>query len=74
LSCPRQLEPSNHKGESSPRVIQVSLLFGMHLLICMHVLVCFVVECETVFSQSYVSGRRLPVLPMGGHDGADATY
>jgi hypothetical protein len=52
----------------------VPLLFGKHPLIYMHVLVCFAVECETVCSQSCVLGRRLPVLTMGGHDGADATY
>jgi hypothetical protein len=48
--------------------------FSKHPFIYMHVLVCFAIQCETVCSQSCVSGRRLPVLPMGGHDGADATY
>jgi hypothetical protein len=32
------------------------------------------VESETVCSQSYVSGWRLPVLPMGGHDGEYSIY
>jgi hypothetical protein len=50
------------------------LLFGKHPFIYMHVLVCFVVECEIVCSQSCASGQRLSVLPMEGHDGADATY
>jgi hypothetical protein len=40
----------------------------------MHVLACFTVEGENVCSQSCVSDWRLPVLPMGGHDGSDATY
>jgi hypothetical protein len=71
---PRQLELSNHIGEASPRVLQVPLLFGKHPLIYMHVLVCFAVECETVCSQSCISGWRLPILPMRAHDGADATY
>jgi hypothetical protein len=31
------------------------------------------VECETV-CQSSVLSWRLPVLPIGGHDGADVTY
>jgi hypothetical protein len=74
LSCPHQLEPSNHTREPSPRVLQVPLLFGKHPFIYMHVLVCFAVECETMCSQSCVSGQRLPVLPIGGHDGVDATY
>jgi hypothetical protein len=74
LSCPLQLESSNNTGEHSPCVLKVPLLFGKHPLIYMHILVCFVVECEIVCSQSCISGRRLPVLPMGGHDGADATY
>jgi hypothetical protein len=74
LSCHRQLELSNHTREPSPHVLQVSLVFGKHPLIYMHILVCFAVECEIVCSQSCVSGWRLPVLPMGGHDGADTTY
>jgi hypothetical protein len=74
LPCPRQLEPSNHTREPSPRVLYVPLLFGKHHLIYMHVLVCFAIECEVVCSQSCVSGWRLSVLPMRGHDGADATY
>jgi hypothetical protein len=49
-------------------------IFGKHPFIYIHVLVCFTVEWEIVISQSYVSGRRLLVLPMGGHDGVDATY
>jgi hypothetical protein len=32
------------------------------------------VECEPVCNQSYILDWRLPVLSMGGHDGADATY
>jgi hypothetical protein len=41
LPCPHQLEPSNHTGEPSPRVLQVPLLFRKHSLIYMHVLVCY---------------------------------
>jgi hypothetical protein len=74
LPCSYQLEPSNHTKEPSPCVLQVPLLFGKHPFIYMHVLICFVVECETVCSQSCASGRRMPVLPIGGHDGVDATY
>jgi hypothetical protein len=74
LSCPRQLEPNNHIGDPSPRVLQVPLLFNKHPLIYVHILVYFTVECKTVCSQSCVSSRGLLVLPMGGHDGADATY
>jgi hypothetical protein len=55
LSYPRQLEPSNHRGEPSPRVLQVPILFDKHHLIYIHVLVYFAVECETVCSQSCVS-------------------
>jgi hypothetical protein len=36
LPCPCQLEPSNHTGEPSLRVLQVPLLFGKHPLIYMH--------------------------------------
>jgi hypothetical protein len=74
LPCPRQLEPSHHTREPSPRVLHVPLLFDKHHFIYMHVLVCFAVECKTMCSQSSASCRRLPVLPMGGHDGVDATY
>jgi hypothetical protein len=74
LSCPCQLEPSNHIGEPSPRVLHVPLLFGKYPLIYMHILVCFTVECRTVCSQSFVLDQRLSILQMGGHDGADATY
>jgi hypothetical protein len=74
LTCPRQLEPSKHTTEPLPHVLHVSLLFSKHHSIDMHVYVCFTIECETVCSPSCVSGRRLSVLPMGGHDGADATY
>jgi hypothetical protein len=74
LPCPHQPEPSNHTREPSPCVLQVSLLFGKHPFIYMHVLVCFTVECETVCSQSCALCHRLPVLPMGGHDGANAIY
>jgi hypothetical protein len=72
LPCSRQLEPSNQTREPSPCVLHVRLLFGKHPLIYMHVLVN--IECETVYSQSCVSGRRLSVLPMGGYDEANATY
>jgi hypothetical protein len=74
LTCRHQLEPSNHIGEPSPHILQVPLLFGKRPLIYMHVLVCFTVECEIVCSQSCVLGQMLAVIPMGGHDGADATY
>jgi hypothetical protein len=74
LSFPCLLEPSNHTREHSPCVLQVLLLFIKHPLIYMHVYVCFAIECETVCSQSCVSGWRLLVLPMGGHDRVDATY
>jgi hypothetical protein len=74
LPCPRQLELSNHTREPSPHVLQVPLIFGKLTLIYLHVYVCFMVECETVCSQSCVSGWRFSVLPMGGYDGVDATY
>jgi hypothetical protein len=74
LPCHCEWESSNYTREPSPRVLQVLLLFGKLPLIYMHVLVCFVVKCETLCSQSCISGRRLPVLPMGGHDGENATY
>jgi hypothetical protein len=70
LSCPHQLEPSNHTSEHSPRVLQVPLLFGK----CPMFYFCFAVECENVCSQFCVSGRRLLVFSMGGHDETDATY
>jgi hypothetical protein len=74
LPYPRQLEPTNHTREPSPRALPMPLLFGKYHLIYMYILVYFAVKCETVYSQSCVSGQRLSVLPMGGHDGADATY
>jgi hypothetical protein len=69
LSYPCQLEPSNQTRESSPRVLQVPLLFGKNHFI--HVCVYFSWVWDY---KSCVSGWRLSVLPMGGHDGVDATY
>jgi hypothetical protein len=41
LSCPSQLEPSNHTREHLSCVLQVPLLFGKYHFIYMHICVCF---------------------------------
>jgi hypothetical protein len=65
LPCPHQPELSNHTREPSLCVLQVPLLFGKHPLIYMHVCIFFMVDYETMCSQSCVLERSLPVLLMG---------